>query len=231
MANHDMTKKKMNIFQCNQREAFYLLWWKRFIPIFRMLNTAIQSDKNDLSEFHQPRKLRFCEIGAERKSKTLEVREAMFQRFTVVREKHSRLDKRVFQDCMKEYNISLRKSNKRYVIKNEDRVEEIQNYLNGGEKIFPWYLRCRSSYHQRRPNHRNERASQRTLSFKPKATFLVGNYMHSIESVTCFVQLCNDPQVKLQPYLSFKDKANWTHLHHTEGVNCQWASKRLYRIE
>lgn len=91
---------------------------------------------NDLSECHQPPKLRFCEIGAERKSKTLEVREAMFQRFTVVKEKHSRLDKRVFQDCMKEYNISLRKSNKRYVIKNEDRVEEIQNYLNGGEKIF-----------------------------------------------------------------------------------------------
>ena len=55
--------------------------------------------------------------------------------------------------------------------------------------------------------------------------------MHSRESVTCFVQLCNDPQVKLQPYFSFKDKANWTHLHHTEGVNCQWASKRLYRIE
>ena len=52
-----------------------------------------------------------------------------------------------------------------------------------------------------------------------------------LSRVTCFTQLCSDPQVKLLPEFLFKGKDTWTHLHPLAGVNNQWASKGSYHIQ
>ena len=43
---------------------------------------------NDLSEVDKPTKIRFCEVGAEGKSKALKVRETMFNWLVAVRERN-----------------------------------------------------------------------------------------------------------------------------------------------
>ena len=54
------------------------------------------------------------------------------------------------------------------------------------------------------PLHRNESASQKTLSLKSDEFFVKENYMLSRERVTCFAQLCSDPKIELRPELVFK---------------------------
>ena len=49
------------------------------------------------------------------------------------------------------------------------------------------------------PFHRNENASQKTLSLKSETVFVKENYMFLRERVTCFNWLCSDPEVTLLP--------------------------------
>ena len=139
-------------------------------------------------------------------------------------------------DWMKEYNVSLRKPNKRFAIKNEDRIIRIKDYLQNIWLVRKYFL---DTYGieppiingDQMPLHRNESASQKTLSFKSEATFVKENYMLSRERVTCFTQLCSDPKVSLKPEFVFKGKGTRTHLTPPQGVNYQWAPKGSYRIE
>ena len=47
------------------------------------------------------------------------------------------------------------------------------------------------------PLHRNESASQKALSLKSEKVFEKENHMLSRERVTCFTQLCSDPNWNL----------------------------------
>ena len=75
------------------------------------------------------------------------------------------------------------------------------------------------------PLHRNESASQKTLSLKSEEVFVKENYMLSRERVTCFTQL------ELNPEFVFKGKGKWIHLTPSKGVHYQWATKGSYRTE
>ena len=55
--------------------------------------------------------------------------------------------------------------------------------------------------------------------------------MLSRERVTCFTQLCSEPNLTLLPEFIFKGKGSATHLVCTEGVNYEWAAKGSYLIE
>ena len=137
---------------------------------------------------------------------------------------------------MKECNVSLRKPNKRFAIKNEDRIIRIKDYLQNILTVRKYFL---DTYGvdppiingDQMPLHRNESAGQKTLSLKSEETFVKENYMLSRERVTCFTQLCSDPNVDLKPEFVFKGKGTRTHVTPPEGVNYQWAPRGSYRIE
>ena len=94
---------------------------------------------------------------------------------------------------MKEYNVSLRKPNKRFAIKNEDRLIRIKDYLQHIWTVRKYFL---DTYGvdppiingDQTPLHRNESAGQKTLSLKSEETFVKENYMLSRGRVTCFTQ-------------------------------------------
>ena len=137
---------------------------------------------------------------------------------------------------MKEYNVSLRKPNKRFAIKNEDRVIRIKYYLKNIWTARKYFLETYGVdppiiNGDQMPLHTNESAGQKTLSLKSEETFIKENYMLSRERVTCFTQLRSDPKVDLKPEFVFKGKGTRTHLTPPEGVSYQWAPKGSYRIE
>ena len=137
---------------------------------------------------------------------------------------------------MEEYHVSLRKPNKKFAIKKEDREIRIKDYLKNIWTVRKYFI---DKYGidppiingDQMPLHRNESASQKTLSLKSEDVFVKENYMLSRERVTCFTQLCSDPKVQLKPEFVFKGKGTRTHLTPPAGVNFRWAPKGSYRIE
>ena len=108
------------------------------------------------------------------------------------------------QDWMKEYNVSLRKPDKRYALKKEDRVVRVQDYLKNIWMARKYFLETYGIdlpivKGDQIPFHRNENASQKTLSLKSETVFVKENYMFSRERVTCFNWLCSDSEVTLLP--------------------------------
>ena len=140
------------------------------------------------------------------------------------------------QDWMQEYNVSLRKPNKRYAIKQEDRITRIKDYLQNVWTVRKYFL---DTYGidppiingDQMPLHRNESAGQKTLSLKSEDNSVKENYMLSRERATCFTQLSSDPKITLKPEFVFKGKGTRTHLNPPNGMNYQWAPKGSYRIE
>ena len=134
------------------------------------------------------------------------------------------------------YNVSLLKLNKRFTIKNKDRIMKIKDCSQNIWAVRKYFL---DTYGvdppiingDQMPLHRNESAGQKTLSLKSEETFVKENYMLSRERVTCFTQLCSDPKVDLKPEFVFKGKGTRTHLTPPEGVNYQSVPKGSYRIE
>ena len=121
------------------------------------------------------------------------------------------------QDWMKEYNVSLRKPNKKYVIKKEDRIIRIKDYLKNICTVRKYFI---DKYGvdppvingDQMPLHRNESGSQKTLSLKSEEFFLKENYILSRERVTCFTQLCSAPKIELKSEFVLKGKGTRTHL-------------------
>ena len=72
--------------------------------------------------------------------------------------------------------------------------------------------------------HRNESASQRTLSLTSETTFVKENYMLSRKRVTYFTQVCSDPHIKLLPEFVPKGKGTITHLQPPPGVTYKWTT-------
>ena len=72
---------------------------------------------------------------------------------------------------MKEYNVSLRKPNKKYAIKKEDRIIRIKDYLKNIWTIRKYFIHKYgvdppAINGDQMPLHRNESASQKTLFYQ-----------------------------------------------------------------
>ena len=73
-----------------------------------------------------------------------------------------------FQDWIKEYNICLRKPNKRYALEKEDSVVRLQDYLKNSWMVRKYFFDTYSIdppiiNEDQVPLHRNESVSQKTL--------------------------------------------------------------------
>lgn len=138
---------------------------------------------------------------------------------------------------MKEYRVSLKKPNKRFAISKTDRKERIIELLKNVWRVRYWF---KSKFGNeitiingdQMPLHRNENATQKTLSFKGETTYVKENYMLSRERVTVFTQVSTDPAKPLpHPEFVFKGKGTRTKLNHPPGIKSHWAPKGSYRLD
>ena len=95
---------------------------------------------------------------------------------------------------MKEFNVSLRKSNKRFSISQEDRRTRIIDHLKNVWTLRKYFLDMYGVEPviingDQMPLHRNESHSQKTLTFKGQDTFVKENYMLSRERASVFTQV------------------------------------------
>ena len=101
---------------------------------------------------------------------------------------------------MKEYNVSLRKPNKKYAIKKEDRIIQIKGYLKNIWTVRKDFINKHGVdplvfNGDQMPLHRNESASQKTFYLKSKEVFVKENYILSREIITCVTHLRSDPKI------------------------------------
>ena len=135
----------------------------------------------------------------------------------------------------KEYDISLRKPNKRYSIKKEDLIEPLQNYLKNVWSIRRYFI---EKYgvdppiinEDQMPLHRNESSVQKTLNFKGEETFVKENHMLSQKRVTVFTQV-NSESKFIIPEFVFKGKGTQTKVNVADNIKFQWSPNGSYRFE
>lgn len=137
---------------------------------------------------------------------------------------------------MSEFNVSLRKPNKRFQIKQTDREERVFEYVKNVWTVRKFFLDNFSVdppiiNGDQMPLHRNESASQKTLSIKGCDTYVKENYTLSRERVTAFTQASSDPSIVVKPEFVFKGKGTRTHLSPPDGIKYHWAPKGSYRLE
>ena len=137
---------------------------------------------------------------------------------------------------MAEYNVSLRKPNKRFQIKQSDREERIYEYVKNVWTIRKFFIDNFSVDPPvinggQMPLHRNESASQKTLNIQGCDTYVKENYSLSRERVTAFTQASSDLSVKVFPEFVFKGKGTRTHLQPPAGIKFYWAPKGSYRLK
>ena len=137
---------------------------------------------------------------------------------------------------MREYNISLRKPNKCFQIKQEDRKEQIFEYIKN-----VWTVR--NSFidnfavdppiinRDQMPLHRNESSSQKTLNITGYDTYAKEDNSLAHERITAFTQVSSDPSVVVKPEFVFKGKGAHTKLTPPDGLKYQWAPKGSYCLE
>lgn len=110
---------------------------------------------------------------------------------------------------MAEYGLSLQKPNKRFALKQEDRIQRIEEYIMNVLRVRKWFL---DNYGieppiingDQMPLHRNETHSMKTLNSKNLDCYVKENYMLSRERVTCFTQVCSDEKIIIKPEFVFK---------------------------
>ena len=137
---------------------------------------------------------------------------------------------------MQEYNVSVRKPNNRYQIKQEDRKERIYEYIKN-----VWTVRKFLIYNfsvdppiingDQMPLNRNESSTQKKLNIKGNETYVKENYSLSRERITAFTQVSSDPGIVVKPGFVFKGKGTRIKLNHPDGIKCHWALKGSYRLE
>ena len=71
------------------------------------------------------------------------------------------------------------------------------------------------------PLHRNEAATQKTMTFKNIDTYVKENYSLSRERATVFTQVSSDPTVNFILEFLFKGKGARTKLNPPEGIKVQ----------
>ena len=139
---------------------------------------------------------------------------------------------------MKEYGVSLRKPNKRFKIKQDDRVERIKEYIMNVWRIRKFF---QDTYGvdppiingDQMPLHRNESSGEKSMSFIGQDAYVKENYMLSRERITAYTQICSDDNIKFKPEFVFKGKGSRLNskMNPPEGVKFYWAPKGSYRLE
>ena len=92
---------------------------------------------------------------------------------------------------MRDYNVSLRHPDKRFKIKQEDRVDRIEEYIKNVWVVRKFFI-DRVGVDppiingDQMPLHRNESSAQKTLNFTATDRFVKENDMLSRERVTAY---------------------------------------------
>ena len=118
---------------------------------------------------------------------------------------------------MAEYNVSLRKPNKRFQIKQSDPEERVYKYVKNVWTIRKFFTDNFSVdplviNDDQMPLHRNKSASQKTLNIQRCDFYFKENYSLSRECITAFTQALSDPSIKVFQEFVFKGKRTSTHL-------------------
>ena len=137
---------------------------------------------------------------------------------------------------MREFGVSLKTPNKRFQIKQADRVERICEYIKNIWMVRKYYI---DNFNvdppiingDQMPLHRNETSSQKTLNVKGMDAYVKENYSLSRERVTVFTQVSSDPNMHLKPEFVFKGKGTRSkHVQGPDGIYHQFAEKGSYRL-
>ena len=134
---------------------------------------------------------------------------------------------------MQEYNVGLRKPNKRFQIKQADREKRIFEYLKNIWTVQKFFI---DNFEidppiingDQMPFHRNESASQRILNFTGLDTYVKENYSLAWEWVNVYTQVANDSSIQLLPEFVFKGKGASTNVNAPKNKRYQWAPKGSY---
>ena len=169
------------------------------------LNFLLFSDVREVFKGRLPRKLF--------KVKAQEFYENWIKRQTepVPMENRLKFSDPWIRSWMIEYQVSLKKPNKRFAIKQNDRIERILEFLKNIYRIR-WFFKAKYNVDipiinaDQMPLHRNESSGQKTLNFKNMDTYVKENYMLSRERVTVFTQISSDSSIKVFPEFVFKGK-------------------------
>ena len=140
------------------------------------------------------------------------------------------------KNWMREYNVSLRRPNKRFQIKQEDRKERISEYIKNIWRVRKYFI---DNFGvdppiingDQMPLHRNESSSQKTLNIKGYDTYVKENNSLSRKRITAFTQVSSDPSIIVKPEFVFKGKGTRTVLNPPEGIKFHWAPKGSYRLD
>ena len=202
--------------------------------------------------------------GGGRKCKNMPVRRALFHWFIDVRTSlKGRLPGRLFvgkakeiwaqhtgslndfscsrnwiKGWCKEFNVSLKKPNKRYKVPHEVRKRRILQVLKNVWRVR-WYFLQKFDMEpmilgsDQMPLHRNESSNEKTLSFKGIDAFVKENHALSRERMTLMTTVSSSPSLPPPPFeLLFKGVGSRTHVESppNSGITFQWAEKRSYRV-
>ena len=139
-------------------------------------------------------------------------------------------------DSGQEYNVSQRKPNKRFQIKQTDREERIFEYLKNNWTVQKFFIdnfgvNPPIINGDQMPFHRNESASPRTLNFTGLDIYVKENYLlaRERERVTVYTQVGNGSSIKLLAEFVFKGKGTRTKVNAPENMHYRWAPKGSYR--
>ena len=140
---------------------------------------------------------------------------------------------------MRDFNVSLRKPNKRYSIKSEDRKKRIMEHIKNiwlARKYFldKFGVEIPIINGDQMPLHRNESTDKKTMTVKNQDTFVKENHKLSLERITVFTQLSSDPLLTPLPEFVFKEKGHLNKLKEPfnppSGVHTQWFPSGSYRF-
>ena len=132
---------------------------------------------------------------------------------------------------MREYGVSLRHLKKWFKIKQADREEQIFDYLQSIWTVRKFFIDNFGIDPLVIHGIQMPKVRRKTLNVKGMDTYVKENYNLSREQVTLFTQVCNDPNVTLQPEFVFKGKRTRTILHPPIGAKYNWAPNGSYRLQ
>ena len=146
---------------------------------------------------------------------------------------------RWLKDWCKEYQISMKKPNKRFSISAADRKKRIMDYLKNVWTVRHTFVKLYGVdpeiiMSDQMPLHRNESSNEKTLNFKGAAqtTYVKENHSLSRERITVMTSVSSGKQATA-PKLEFifKGAGKRVKLDPPSGVTVQWAPKGSYRLE
>ena len=146
---------------------------------------------------------------------------------------------RWLKDWCKEYQISIKKPNKRFSISASARKKRIADFLKNIWTVRHTFTQLYGAdpeivMSDQMPLHRNESSNEKTLNFKgaPQTTYVKENHSFSRERITVMTSVASG-RLSSAPSLEFvfKGAGKRVILNPPSGITVQWAPKGSYRLE